>query len=111
MGQARAGCQEGEAGGYVCVAGRWGGGAVTGQVRLEKLETRPVMVTTAPGTRRLPCVPSHRPGPLLRASEMPGIPISGVSAGACSPRGQRGSRGFGGGVSPGVWAGGTGGLQ
>lgn len=63
MGQLRARCQEGEAGGCVCVWGGW----VTEQVRLEKLETRPVMATTAPGTRRLPRVhptgqaPSYRP--------------------------------------------------
>lgn len=87
MGQLRARCQEGEAGGCVCVSGEGGAGSNRAG-EAGKAGNQACHGDHSSRNQVAPARPSHRPGPLLRASEMPGIPISGTSAGACGPRDQ-----------------------
>lgn len=87
------------------------GGGDRGQVRLEKLETRPVMVTTVPGTRRLPCIRPTGQAPSYGPVRGLGLPSQEPVRGPVVPGASEAAVALGGDVSPSVRAGGAGGLQ
>lgn len=89
----------------------FGGGGDRGQVRLEKLETRPVMVTIVPETRRLPCIHPTGQAPSCGPVRGLGFPFQEPVQGPVVPGASEAAVALGGHVSPSVWAGEAGALQ